>query len=89
MQVYSRGTTTQMGELKQEPADEKHCEFPNDIYSANKSVSEKYVLIYANAFDLDCSVLRISNTHGPRASIHSPEFIIQNYFIGQCPGQGY
>ena len=78
------GTTTQMGELMQEPADEKHCEFPNDIYSANKSVSEKYVLIYANAFDLDCSVLRISNTYGPRASIHSPEFTFNNYFIGQC-----
>lgn len=78
------GTTTQMGVLRHMPADENHSEFPTDIYSTNKSVSEKYVLIYANAYDLDCSVLRLSNTYGPRASIHSPEFTFNNYFVGQC-----
>jgi UDP-glucose 4-epimerase len=76
------GTSTQLGNLKYTPADEDHPEFPTDIYSANKSVSEKYVLIYANAHHLRCTVLRLSNVYGPRASIHSPEFTFNNYFIG-------
>ncbi len=76
------GTSTQLGKLLYQPADEQHPEFPTDIYSANKSVSEKYVLIYANAFNIDATVLRFSNVFGPRASIHSPEFTFNNYFIG-------
>lgn len=76
------GTTTQLGKLLHQPADESHPEFPMDIYSANKSVSEKYVLIYSNAYSLACSVVRLSNTYGPRASIHSADFTFNNYFIG-------
>jgi UDP-glucose 4-epimerase len=76
------GTSTQLGPLKYTPADENHSEFPTDIYSANKSVSEKYVLIYAKAYQLRTSVIRLSNVFGPRASIHSPEFTFNNYFIG-------
>jgi len=76
------GTSTQLGRLHYQPADEKHPEFPTDIYSANKSVSEKYVLIYANAYQLRAAVIRLSNVFGPRASIHSPEFTFNNYFVG-------
>ncbi len=76
------GTSTQLGKLTYEPADEKHPEFPSDIYSANKCVSEKYVLIYSKAFNIRATVLRLSNVFGPRASIHSPEFTFNNYFIG-------
>jgi UDP-glucose 4-epimerase len=76
------GTSTQLGKLQYSPADEKHPEFPIDIYSANKSVSEKYVLIYSHAYQMKAGVIRLSNVYGPRASIHSPEFTFNNYFIG-------
>lgn len=76
------GTTTQLGRLKYRPADEKHPEFPTDIYSANKSVAEKYALIYSAAYKMKVSVIRLSNVFGPRASIHSPDFTFNNYFIG-------
>ena len=76
------GTTTQLGRLRYQPADENHPEFPTDIYSANKCVSEKYVLIYAKAYGINATVIRLSNVFGPRASIHSPDFTFNNYFIG-------
>jgi UDP-glucose 4-epimerase len=76
------GTSTQLGRLHYQPADENHPEFPTDIYSANKTVAEKYVLIYANVYALRAAVIRISNTYGPRASIHSSDFTFNNYFIG-------
>ena len=76
------GTTTQLGPLQYRPADENHPEFPPDIYSANKMVSEKFVLIYGKAYSMRVSVMRLSNVYGPRASIHSPEFTFNNFFIG-------
>jgi len=76
------GTTTQFGKLQYSPADELHPEFPTDIYSANKCVSEKYVLIYANAYGMRNTVVRLPNVYGPRASIHSPEYTFNNYFVG-------
>ncbi len=76
------GTSTQLGRLQCQMADERHPEFPTDIYSANKSVSEKYVLIYANAYQIPATVIRLSNTFGPRACIYSPEFTFNNYFVG-------
>lgn len=76
------GTSTQLGSLRYQPADEQHPEFPTDIYSANKSVSEKYAIIYGKSFGLDVSVIRLSNVYGPRACIRSSDFTFNNYFVG-------
>jgi len=76
------GTTTQLGKLHYQPADEHHPEFPMDMYSANKMVAEKYVLLYAKAYSIKATVIRLPNVIGPRAAIHSSEFTFNNYFIG-------
>ena len=76
------GTTTQLGKLQYQPADEAHPEFPTDIYSANKSVSEKYVLIYAKAYQMRATTIRLPNVYGPRSAITSPECTFNNFFIG-------
>ena len=76
------GTSTQIGKMHGSEVDEFHSEFPMDMYSANKSASEKYVLIYGSAYKLRTTVVRLANNFGPRSCIKNPDFGFINYFIG-------
>jgi UDP-glucose 4-epimerase len=76
------GTSTQIGKMRGVVVDEEHSEFPMDMYSANKSASEKYVLIYGSAYNLRTCVVRLANNFGPRSCIKNPDFGFINYFVG-------
>jgi UDP-glucose 4-epimerase len=76
------GTSTQIGPMTTNPITEEHAVAPADIYSANKAVAEHYCRIYASAYDLAVSSVRLPNVYGPRANISSPDLGFINYFIG-------
>lgn len=82
VKIVHVGTSTQIGRMILPEVSETHPEFPIDIYSANKSASEKYALIYENAYKLRTTVVRLANNYGPRSNIRSPDFGFVNYFIG-------
>lgn len=76
--VYPSSSTV-IGKTR-EPVDETHAEAPLDIYSANKSVAEKYYRIYHQVYDLKTTVIRFANLFGPYGKGY-PEFGFINYFI--------
>lgn len=80
--IYASSSTV-IGKALTRVVNEKHQEFPLDIYSANKGVAEKYYYIYNRVYDLNTLVLRFANLYGPYGKASS-EFGFINYFIHQA-----
>ena len=51
------------------PVDEKHPLFPVDVNGINKLSGEWYHIVYNNVYDIKTSILRLTNTFGPRMRI--------------------
>lgn len=57
-QVYGRPLRT--------PVDETHVARPTDVNGINKLAGESYHIVYNNAYGVRATVLRLTNTYGPR-----------------------
>jgi UDP-glucose 4-epimerase len=51
------------------PVDERHPLAPVDPNGVNKAAGEWYHLVYGQIYGLRCSVLRLTNTYGPRMRV--------------------
>jgi UDP-glucose 4-epimerase len=80
--IYPSSSTV-IGKALIETVDEDHWERPLEIYSANKSVAEKYYQIYHTVHGLRTAVIRFANLYGPHGK-NSPDFGFMNYFIAQA-----
>jgi len=51
------------------PVDESHPVVPVDVNGVDKTAGEQYHLVYGQAYGLRVSVLRLTNTYGPRMRV--------------------
>ena len=57
------------GTPKYLPVDEKHRRHPVDVNGINKIAGEQYHVLYQEVYGIASSVLRLTNTYGPRMRI--------------------
>jgi UDP-glucose 4-epimerase len=57
------------GRPKYLPVDEKHPQHPVDVNGINKVAGEQYHILYHEVYGIASSVLRLTNTYGPRMRI--------------------
>jgi len=57
------------GKPKYLPVDEKHPRHPVDVNGINKIAGEQYHILYQELYGIASSVLRLTNTYGPRMRI--------------------
>jgi nucleoside-diphosphate-sugar epimerase len=58
-----------MGKPNYLPVDEKHPRHPVDVNGINKIAGEQYHILYQEVYGIASSVLRLTNTYGPRMRI--------------------
>lgn len=63
------------------PVDEKHPTNPMDLYATHKLLSEKYLQIYYNNFNIPFTIFRIPNIYGQNKNKINNKYNIVNYFL--------
>jgi UDP-glucose 4-epimerase len=66
------------------PTDERHPVRPADINGINKAAAEQYHLLYHRVYGLRASVLRLTNTYGPRMLVKHDRQTFLGWFIRQA-----
>ena len=67
--VVFAGTRQIYGRPHYLPVDERHPTDPVDVNGVNKIAGEQYHLLYGNVYGIPISVLRLTNTYGPRMRV--------------------
>jgi UDP-glucose 4-epimerase len=69
IKIVFAGTRQMYGEPQYLPVDEKHRLNPVDVNGINKMAGEWYHIVYNNVYGLRASVIRLTNTYGPRMRV--------------------
>jgi nucleoside-diphosphate-sugar epimerase len=63
------------------PVDEKHPIVPVDVNGINKTAGEWYHLLYGQVYGIKVSVLRLTNTYGPRMRVRDARQTFLGYWL--------
>jgi len=69
MKIVFAGTRQVYGRPRSLPVDEEHPLDPVDVNGVNKAAGEWYHLLYGRVYGLRVTVLRLTNTYGPRMRV--------------------
>ena len=69
VRIVFASTRQVYGRPKYLPVDEEHPLQPVDVNGINKIAGEQYHILYNEVYGIASSVLRLTNTHGPRMRI--------------------
>jgi nucleoside-diphosphate-sugar epimerase len=69
IRIVFAGTRQVYGKPDYLPVDEKHPTRPVDVNGINKIAGEWYHLLYGSVYGIGATVLRLTNTYGPRMRI--------------------
>ena len=69
VKVVFASTRQLYGRPRYLPVDEQHPLAPVDPNGVNKAAGEAYHLVYGQVYGLRCSILRLTNTYGPRMRV--------------------
>lgn len=65
------------------PVDESHPIVPVDVNGINKAAGEWYHLLYGDLYGIRVSVLRLTNTYGPRMRVRDARQTFLGYWLKQ------
>jgi len=83
VKVVFASTRQIYGRPQRLPVDEEHPIAPVDVNGINKTAGEWYHLVYASAYGLRVSVLRLTNTYGPHMRVRDARQTFLGYWIRQ------
>jgi UDP-glucose 4-epimerase len=84
VRVVYASTRQVYGRPEYVPTDERHPVRPADINGINKAAAEQYHLLYHRVYGLRASVLRLTNTYGPRMLVKHDRQTFLGWFIRQA-----
>jgi len=63
------------------PVDERHPVAPVDVNGINKAAGEQYHLVYGDVYGIPVTVLRLTNTYGPRMRVRDARQTFLGYWL--------
>ena len=82
--VVYPGSRLQYGPCQRLPVDENHPQRPVSVYGVHKLLGEQYHRLYALAYEIPTTVLRISNPYGPHQDRPDARFGIVGTFLARA-----